>query len=194
MNDQLKTQFSSKLTQLTRIIYLLNAKNEEHELMLETIISNIEKEHNEKISKLYNKINSQINEFKNLKKLYEEKYENFKLEVEYKCNRVINKIQKEYNEFKDNKKNINEDIKYEFEIKVNSMSNQLKQLKDDYAKNVFEQKDKNNKLSIELEDYKKNYDKKVIELKEENDKIIEKINSEMKKKISDKDIIINDKN
>ena len=63
MNDQLKTQFSSKLTQLTRIIYLLNAKNEENELMLETIISNLEKEHNEKISKLYNKINSQINEF-----------------------------------------------------------------------------------------------------------------------------------
>ena len=130
MNDKLKTDFSSKIAQLTRIVFILNEQNNENEALIERIISEEEKEHKEEIIKLLNQINYYKNEIKKLEKSYEEKLDNFKLEIEYKYNKSLEKIQKEFDKFKNDKININEEIKYEFDLKVNSMRNQLKNLKD----------------------------------------------------------------
>ena len=145
MNDEIKKKLSSKIVQLTRIIYLLNARNEENEMIYESILFQKDKEHQEEINNLYKQILSLKKEIKDCKKSYEEKIDNFKLEIEYKYNKSLEKIQKEFDKFKNDKININEEIKYEFDLKVNSMMNQLKNLKDDYAKNVFEKKDNINK-------------------------------------------------
>ncbi len=150
MNDEIKIKLSSKIVQLTRIIYLLNAKNEETEMIVESIISEKEKEHQEENNKLLKQIISLKNEIKDCKKTYEEKLDNFKIEIEYKYNRAISKIQKEYDDFKNSKKNVNEELQYEFELKVSSMLSQLKKVKDDYAKNIFEHKDTFSKLNNEL--------------------------------------------
>jgi hypothetical protein len=68
MNDEIKKKLSSKIVQLTRIIYLLNARNEENEMIYESILFQKYKEHQEEINNLYKKILSLKKEIKDCKK------------------------------------------------------------------------------------------------------------------------------
>ena len=56
MNDNLKKQFSEKLTQLTRIIFILNEKNEQNEAITNQINLYKEKEFQEEKKILIKKI------------------------------------------------------------------------------------------------------------------------------------------
>ena len=58
MNDNLKKQFSEKLTQLTRIIFILNEKNEQNEAITNQINLYKEKEFQEEKKILIKQISS----------------------------------------------------------------------------------------------------------------------------------------
>ena len=100
MNDNLIKEFSEKLTQLTRIIFILNEKNEQNEAIVEEINSYKEKEFQEEKKNLIKQISLLKKKINDIEKSYEEKYENFKLDIEYKYNSIISKYKKEF----DNKK------------------------------------------------------------------------------------------
>ena len=83
MNDNLIKEFSEKLTQLTRIIFILNEKNEQNEAIVEEINSYKEKEFQEEKKNLIKQILLLKKKINDIEKSYEEKYENFKLDIEY---------------------------------------------------------------------------------------------------------------
>ena len=61
MTNELYSNFCSKVTQLTRIIYLLNAKNEENRAIVDSVLEANSEENSKTVSKFVSEFFSYLN-------------------------------------------------------------------------------------------------------------------------------------
>ena len=125
MDDNLKEEFSNKIVQLTKKVYLINYKNEENQALIDSIIRSYNIELNSTSKKLLKEINSLKEKNKNLISSYEEKYDKFVSSIKKTYDLKFKKIQSGYNSLKEEKKNLTNNINNEFDNKVKSMLSQV---------------------------------------------------------------------
>lgn len=172
-----------KISQLTRVIYLLNTKNDESNALIKALYKTYDKEMetlrknaNDTISNLQKKIdkskdNSAIdNKVKEIRKKYDDS-----------CVAFMNSIDKFKREVKKNEDNIKKeyDEKYKMMIEEvqkvkkdadNKIKNYLKKYEDEKKKLSGMSTEEVNKLKQDLENMKKNYENEIKKLKLDNHK------------------------
>jgi hypothetical protein len=136
-----------KISQLTRVVYVLNSKNDEHESLLEALSQSYEKElSNSEREKniIMKKMKSQIDKIK-LQNNPDQKIN----EINKKFDNQVNTFNKEYDKLKKDMKNKQKTIQDEYNEKYNKMIKEnveIKKLYDnkinDILKRIEEEKKK----------------------------------------------------
>ena len=169
--DILLEKMSTKICQLTRVVYLLNNKYLDAQSNIESIkttydneITSIVRQANDYSSKLKEKINnlelqSNIEEdFKKFKEEIDKKYEKEKEEKELIHNEEINKIKKENNDKLEEYKSL-------YDESVRLMKEEIEEIKKNYLAKFDEIKDNNQKIVKNLTNEKDKLTKMIEELK-----------------------------
>ena len=120
MDEKIKENYIKKILQLTRTIFLINAKNEDNKSTIDLITESYDKEQFNSIENFVKEINNLKEKIKKLNINYEEKYKKFISEIKKNYEIKINEIQKKLNILNNKKKNINDEIKYDIKIKNKS--------------------------------------------------------------------------
>ena len=185
-----------KIAQLTRVVYILNTKNDDNESITEAIITGYDevmqkhaRESNEAVKKMKSRLDkvqqatSVSDKVNAINEKYEQsvngfnvEYDRLKKEVQKKQKSINDEYQEKYN------KMLKEivDIKKLADAKVNDL---LKRNEEEKRKLQLE-KDKNKYANAaEIENIKKSYENQIASIKSEHTKLIEKINSEHKSEI-----------
>ncbi len=134
MDPELLDRTCKKISQLTRVIYLLNTRNDESDALIKSILKtydleleNMRKEANEVI-KGYKKQMDKIKENSNL----EGKVKEIRKKYDESCVSFIGKIDK----FKKEVNKQNDTIKKEYESKYERMMDEVDQIKRDADKKI----------------------------------------------------------
>ena len=104
MDDKIKENYIKKILQLTRTVFLINAKNEDNKSTIDLIIESYDKEQFISIENFVKEINNLKEKIKNLNLNYEEKYKKFVSEIKKNYEIKVNEIQNNFNTLKNEKK------------------------------------------------------------------------------------------
>ena len=134
MDPELLDRTCKKISQLTRVIYLLNTRNDESDALIKAILKtydseleNMRKEANEVI-KSYKKQIDKIKDNSNI----DSKIKDIKKKYDDSCISFLNKIDK----FKKEVNKSNDNIKKEYESKYEKMIDEVDQIKKDADKKI----------------------------------------------------------
>ena len=119
------------MTQLTRIIYLLNAKNEENRAIVDSVLEANSEENSKTVSKLLNEIKLLKEKNKEIINSYENKYNDFIREIRKEFEMKKREFENKINEIKNGKESISDEINNNFNIKIAAMNQQLMNNKKD---------------------------------------------------------------
>ena len=167
-----------KISQLTRVVYVLNSKNDEHESLIDALaqayekeLSNSEREKNISIKKM----KSQIEKIK-IQNNPEQKI----LEINKKFDNQVNSFNKEYDKLKKDMKSKQKNIQDEYNEKYNKMIKEnvemkklyenkindiLKRVEDEKKKWLLEKEIASNANESEIEKLKRKYEEQIINIK-----------------------------
>ena len=167
MDERLKDDFTTKILQLTRLVFIMNERNEENQALIDAIVDSYEEEQLIMIENFLKEINHLKGKIKKMNSTYEDKYQNFKTEIKKAYEIKFKKLQSNIDNLKSDKKNMYNEIKYQYDTKINSMLSEVQKMKNEYDKKI---------IMIESKYYQ---EKK--ELTENNNTLIEKLNLEIVK-------------
>lgn len=158
-NNELYDRMCKKISQLTRVIFILNTKNDENDSLIESIVDSYEKE----IENIISESNLFLNNLKqNIDKVKENDGQDEKI-IQMK-KKIEDVLQKNNNE--------NEKFKKETTSKLN--------------KSIVEYNDKVEKMKIEVNELKKVFDSRIIEVQKRgnDDKTVLKLEIDKLKKVN----------
>ena len=204
-NQDLYDRMCKKISQLTRVIFVLNTKNDENEALIESIVDSYEKEIESLTIESNNILNSMKktidkaaetlnpeDKIKQIKKKYEDtltqynsEYEKYKKDTNHKLNKSI----VEYNEKVEKMRGELNEVKKAYDIKLSEI--QKRSEEDKYAlKSELDKHKKNNssleeKLKDTFELHKKQLEKLRQDLRAEYKIEKDKLIAEYEKKIED---------
>ena len=81
MDERLKDDFTTKILQLTRLVFIMNERNEENQALIDAIVDSYEEEQLIMIENFLKEINHLKAKIKKMNSTYEEKYQKFKTEI-----------------------------------------------------------------------------------------------------------------
>jgi hypothetical protein len=191
MDNEVYERMCKKIAQLTRVIFVLNTKNDENDSLIESIVEAYEKEIEsltKEASTVINTMKKNVEKMKDyvnveeklnfINKKYEEsvyvfssEYEKFKKENQ----RREKQIQEDYQEKYDKMWRDLAELRKLYENKINEMNRKLEEEK---HKNIKEKDEIKNSLNKEIEILKKNFTEKINSLTDENKNKEEKMKQE----------------
>ena len=104
MDERLKDDFTTKILQLTRLVYIMNEKNEENQALIDSIIESYEEEQLIIIDNFLKEISHLKAKIKKMNSTYEEKYQKFKTEIKKTYEIKFKKLQSNFDNLKTEKK------------------------------------------------------------------------------------------
>ena len=207
-----------KISQLTRVVYILNTKNDEHESLINAIAISYENE----MSNMTNECNFQMKKMKqHIEKLKEKKnLENKIKEINDKYNSQVKSFSSDFDTMRKEVKDKHKKMKDEYNDKYNKMikeNSDLKKLFQDKINEIIKQNEENTKKALleqqkilsnssaEIDRLKKSYELQILELKTGHKKEIEdlkktfendllKMKDDYEKKIRDYQNMLSDAN
>ena len=209
MDERLKDDFTTKILQLTRLVFIMNERNEENQALIDSIVESYEEEQLIIIDNFLKEINHLKAKIKKMNSTYEEKYQKFKTEIKKTYEIKFKKLQSNIDILISDKKNIYNEIKYDYDKKINSMLSEVKKIKDECEKKIImieskyyqekkELTDNNNtlieKLNLEIVKNKTFHKEKITDYQQESERLINSIREDNKLKIKFKDNEITMKN
>ncbi len=181
MDNEVYERMCKKIAQLTRVIFVLNTKNDENDALIESIVEAYEKEIESltkeassvitTMKKAVEKMKENLNvdeKINSINKKYDDSvygftldYDKFKKEATRKEKQIIEDYQEKYDKmWKDLA-----DIRKIYETKISDMS---RKLEEDRKQLIAEKEHIKNSLNKELENTNKNYIEKINAINEEN--------------------------
>ena len=207
-DDITKGQICSKITQLTRVIYVINAKNEEFQNIINSIITSYDDEiksltktHQKEISKLKDKIKSLTS---NIDVLADKKVS----EIQTRSETSLYNIRRNYDAFIKETQDRIKIMQSTYDNKVTQMYNEINEIKNECAgkyeklieqnktdkQNITKEKDDQIKKIInDMDKMKVNYERQIFELQNEKKSNLEVIRTTNEQKMKQKDITIQSK-
>ena len=175
-----------KISQLTRVVYILNTKNDEHESLINAIAISYENE----MSNMTNECNFQMKKMKqHIEKLKEKKnLENKIKEINDKYNNQVKSFSSDFDAMRKEVKEKHKKMKDEYNDKYNKMikeNSELKKIFQDKINEIIRQNEENNRKalleqqklmsnsSLEIDRIKKSYELQILELKNSHKKEME---------------------
>lgn len=172
-----------KISQLTRVVYILNTKNDEHESLINAIAISYENE----MTNMTNEFNFQMKKMKqHVEKLKERKnLENKIKEINDKYNNQVKSFTTDFDGMRKEVKEKHKKMKDEYNDKYNKMikeNGELKKMFQDKINEIMKKNDENNRKALleqqrlasnssaEIERIKKSYEQKILDLKSEHQK------------------------
>ena len=174
MDPDLLERMCKKISQLTRVIYLLNTKNEESESLIKGILSSNEKD----MDNLRREANSVIDQMKDkIDKLKDTSYVDSKLkDIKRKYDDTVLKYSAGFESFKADIKKSKDALNLEYRDKYNEMIKEVSDIKKAADKKIsdFMKKSEDEKMRLvaekektkmdlmnEIENLKKSYENKI---------------------------------
>ncbi len=183
-NHEMHIKMSKKIAQLTKVIYSLNSKNDDHE----EIVEGLKNAHKEELEKVMVESKEKIGHYKQKLELVKEqeslisKLQNL-LEDE---RQEKHKFLEDFEDFKSKKSDLDTEVKKKYENKMIEMTSKLTLLKDEYENRTqkfesitrkleYEKENMTSELShkhsLEMDKLIKAHRVRFDELKSENDKL-----------------------
>ena len=163
MDPELLDRMCKKISQLTRVIYLLNTRNEEHDGMIKSILSS----YNSELENLRREANTVISDLTE---------KNSKLKDTTIMDKKVEEIKRKYDENTFKLKNSYELLKAEVKREKEALKEEYKQKYDEQTKEITTLKNMTDK---KLKDYLKNSQIKIKNMFEDKDKEIEQLKKEI---------------
>lgn len=168
VSGDLHLKMLKKIAQLTKVIYALNTKNDEHE----NVISNIRAQHNEEKELLIQETNKKLEEFKqkfSTSNDNSKQIESLKMQIKESFE-LRNKIEQDYNEFKLESLKREQKFSDNYSHEINEMTKQMETLRAQFEMQLKEFKDTNSKYEHEklylIEDLKSKHRIEIDNLKQ----------------------------
>ena len=187
-----------KISQLTRVVYILNTKNDEHESLINAIAISYENE----MSNLTNEFNFQMKKMRqHIDKLKEKKNLETKIkEINEKYNNQVKSFTTDFDGMRKEVKEKHKKMKDEYNEKYNKMikeNSELKKIFQEKINDIIRKNEENNRKSLleqqrlasnssaEIERIKKSYEQQILEMKSDHqkglDELRKSLNNEMEK-------------
>ena len=202
MDERLKEDFTTKILQLTRLVYIMNEKNEENQALIDAIVESYEEEQLIMIENFLKEINHLKGKIKKMNSTYEDKYQKFKTEIKKSYEIKFKKLQSNFDNLISERKNMYNEIKYDYDKKISSMLSEVQKMKNECDKKIImieskyyqekkELTDNNNtlieKLNLEIVKNKTCQKDKLTDFQQESERLINSIREDNKIKIKFKE-------
>lgn len=197
-------QVCSKLSQLTRVIYVINAKNDEYQSIIDSLISSYEEEHAYIIKCYQQQITALKHRIAQLTTNTASVVNGKVNEIHKRSLTAFNELQAQYDVFIKDTNNKVEQLRCEYDSKVNQMQRELTLFKGEYneqyeqalemKQEMINQKDTTiTRLMTDIDKLKLSYEKQIYDIQNDKKSNIAHIKSSSECLIKQKDMALQSK-